>query len=498
MKRTVKRLSLGAAALALGGCQILFDLKSHVDDATGGSGTGTSAGGTGTSAGGSGGAGTSSGTVTGTVCTPGATEKCDYSGPDGTEGVGPCKAPERTCNVDGTAWSMCQGEVTPKTEDCSKPGDEDCNFGGVGCSEAVWSKIFANYANPVDVATDAKGNIYIFGGFQGTLTFGDTTLVALDENDLFLAKLDSQGKPVWAKKYGDLQDQRPISLALDPAGNPIVAGNFSGTLDFGKGPLVNNGLSDIYVAKLDPGGGELWAKQFGNDDQQDLSGMAVDGLGNVVLAGHASGMVNFEGPSIPSGGGFIARLESSSGTGLWAKPLEDDNGGFLYGGIVATDATGGIALLSTLAGTYTFAGKQLTGNYRVFILRFDPAGNPAWSHDLGLGALQLFGVGLKVDNGGNTVFAVATPEDAPWAVPTKSFGKHDVVVGKLDPIGDPQWGFRWGGPGDELGPRIDVQKNGRALVAFGSDGVVELGEGSLPMLGKYDVLVADLGPEGSI
>ena len=34
-------------------------------------------------------------------CNPGKTEKCTYQGPEGTEGVGPCKAGERTCG----AWA---------------------------------------------------------------------------------------------------------------------------------------------------------------------------------------------------------------------------------------------------------------------------------------------------------------------------------------------------------------------------------------------------------
>jgi hypothetical protein len=70
------------------------------------------------------------------VCTPSATEDC-YTGFPDTLGVGPCKAGTRTCNVAGTAWLPCAGEVLPGTETCFNLIDDDCdgkvNEDGAGC-----------------------------------------------------------------------------------------------------------------------------------------------------------------------------------------------------------------------------------------------------------------------------------------------------------------------------------------------------------------------------
>ena len=63
------------------------------------------------------------------LCTPNATASC-YGGPPGTIGVGPCKAGTRSCNVLGTGWFGCVGEVTPVTEICGNGVNDDC-FGGV-------------------------------------------------------------------------------------------------------------------------------------------------------------------------------------------------------------------------------------------------------------------------------------------------------------------------------------------------------------------------------
>jgi len=58
-------------------------------------------------------------------CTAGQTKSC-YSGPVGTEGVGPCKAGKRTCLANNT-WGPCTGAKLPGTEVCENGVDEDCD-----------------------------------------------------------------------------------------------------------------------------------------------------------------------------------------------------------------------------------------------------------------------------------------------------------------------------------------------------------------------------------
>ncbi len=57
-------------------------------------------------------------------CREGATMAC-YTGPAGTQGVGPCRAGVRTCNASG-AYGACAGEVLPAAERCNGV-DDDCD-----------------------------------------------------------------------------------------------------------------------------------------------------------------------------------------------------------------------------------------------------------------------------------------------------------------------------------------------------------------------------------
>ena len=60
------------------------------------------------------------------VCEPGAKHAC-YTGPAATRNVGSCTEGFAFCNVAGTSWSFCEGEITPSAENCATPYDENCN-----------------------------------------------------------------------------------------------------------------------------------------------------------------------------------------------------------------------------------------------------------------------------------------------------------------------------------------------------------------------------------
>ena len=54
------------------------------------------------------------------------------------------------------------------------------------------------------ISTFPDGSSIITGSFKGTASFGSTTLSTAnaDETDGFVAKLDSNGNYLWAKKFG--------------------------------------------------------------------------------------------------------------------------------------------------------------------------------------------------------------------------------------------------------------------------------------------------------
>ena len=60
-----------------------------------------------------------------TYCALGETRSC-YTGPNGTQGKGICKAGKQACGSAGH-WGPCQGEIKPKIEVCNDSKDNNCD-----------------------------------------------------------------------------------------------------------------------------------------------------------------------------------------------------------------------------------------------------------------------------------------------------------------------------------------------------------------------------------
>ena len=91
------------------------------------------------------------------------------------------------------------------------------------------------------------------GGFTGTMDFGGGAFTSAGNDDIFVAKFDTNGNHLWSQRFGDSRPQSGRSLVVDGSGKMIVAGAFFGTVDFGGGPLTSAGDRDIFVVKFDPG-----------------------------------------------------------------------------------------------------------------------------------------------------------------------------------------------------------------------------------------------------
>ncbi len=107
----------------------------------------------------------------------------------------------------------------------------------------------------------------------------------IDDHDIYTAKYDPEGNQLWAATY-NRSEEIPISMALDDGGNIYVAGRYSGSIAY------DIGLEEDYlVIKYDRNGNELWAVTHDSGEDDELTAMAVDGQGHVYLMG---GMHNYE------------------------------------------------------------------------------------------------------------------------------------------------------------------------------------------------------------
>ena len=146
-----------------------------------------------------------------------------------------------------------------------------------------------------DTVIDTNNYLYTTGHFYHTTTIGATSLVSAGSSDLFIAKYDAQGNNVWVQRVGGNAEEESGSIAVDDRGNSYVTGQFSGEINFGTVTLQNpNAWLDTFIAKYDSNGSLVWAKHIrGTDDYASAKPISLDYLGNAYVAGSFGRTVDF-------------------------------------------------------------------------------------------------------------------------------------------------------------------------------------------------------------
>ena len=349
---------------------------------------------------------------------------------------------------------------------------------------------------------ESGGDVYLTGYYESTsLTIGTTTLSNAGLADIFLTKFDANGNVIWVKNAGATGNDQGWAVATDPAGNVLLIGSFaSSVLTLGSYTLTNTGNKDIYVAKFDSNGNVLWAKSaIGTGD--DFGGSIISDInGNVYIGGSfVSPTLSFGTTTLTSAGSddvYLAKYDSN-GNELWAKSSGGVNGD--YGGNIVLDASGNICLagyfssLSFTCGTTTLnrLGPSIDG----FVAKYNPNGNLAWAKNVA-GTSGVFCYGILTDTGNNVYVSGDFTGTLNTFSPTvlSSSGNKDIFVGKFDGNGNPIWAINAGGNSIESGYNLSRDAaNNVYLTGMYVSSPASFGTNTLSCSGGSDFFIAMLG-----
>ncbi len=327
------------------------------------------------------------------------------------------------------------------------------------------------------IAVDSNGNTYVTGFFKETASFDSITLTSSGNNDIFVAKLDSSGNWLWAKKAGGTNNDTGAGIALDSDGNIYLTGSFdSYPAYFGNIDLYCD-LGEIFVAKLDSAGNWLWARSAGGVDSDRANCIAVDSAGGVYLSGYIGrsahfGSILLTSHTVLDTDIFVAKL-SSNGDWIWARGAGGPGSGDAGRGI-AVDNLGNVYLTGDFIGIIAdFGDTILTGaaQYKsdIFVAKLDSFGNWLWAKRAG-GLEDDRSRAIAVDNAGNVYLTGGiwgTAEFGDTILIGAPFG-FDIFVAKLDTEGEWIWAQKAGGPNnysyDEQGYAIALDSNANVYV----------------------------------
>lgn len=254
---------------------------------------------------------------------------------------------------------------TTQTTFASQSGAGDLYLGELTVGlKLLWGKSFTGPTSigNVRVAVDTAHNVIFAASFRNHVDFGGGQLTATGSaNDVFIAKFDDKGVHLWSHRYGDSADQTVTGIAVDGSDNILVAGHFAGAIDFGNGALTSTGTSDMFVAKLDTMGNQLWSKSAAHSL---ATGIAVDPMGRVVITGEFDADTDFGGGMLTNAGGrdiFVAKYDAA-GNHLWSHGFGDSQNQFAgdsnMGGIAAPDATS-VLVAGNFGGLLDFGGGAM-------------------------------------------------------------------------------------------------------------------------------------------
>ena len=287
--------------------------------------------------------------------------------------------------------------------------------------QVEWIRQFGAEGSVTDFANtvDSDGNVYVagiaFGTFPGQVSPGG---VDLTDADAFVRKYDALGNEVWTRQFGSSDFDQANGVAVDGDGNVYVAGQADGPF---PGQVSAGGA---FVRKYDSLGNEVWTRQFGPARAFDVavgaSGVYVVGFGN--LPGQVSA---------GSGDAFVRKYDAL-GNEVWTRQFGSSGFDQAFG--VAVDA-GHVYVTGEVRGT--LPGQVSIGG--AFVCKYDASGNEVWTRQFG-SINSAIGFDVAVDAGDIYVAGLAFGT----ILGQVSAGDFDGFVRKYDALGNEVWTRQFG------------------------------------------------------
>lgn len=364
----------------------------------------------------------------------------------------------------------------------------------------AWSQRYGSTLDDVgySVATDAAGNVYVAGNFSGTVNFGGTNLVSAGDPDIFLAKYNAAGVHQWSQRYGGTGLDGVGSVAVDASGNVIITGDFNGTANFGGVNLVSVGNLDAFLAKYNTAGVHQWSQRYGGTGDDRGNSLAVDGAGNVFVGGWFNLTTNFGGANLVSAGSFDVVLAKYNAAGVHQWSQRYGSAGLENAAGIALDASGNIVVTGYFSGTANLGGAGLVsaGQYDIFVAKYDGVGVHQWSQRFGSTNFDA-GYAVAVDASSNVLLTG-------YFFGTVNFGGGNLVsaggteifLAKYNSLGVHQWSKRFGALSADAGNSVAVNAASDVFLTGIFLGTVDFGGGNLVSAGNQDMVVAKYNAAG--
>lgn len=318
-------------------------------------------------------------------------------------------------------------------------------------------------------------SFYTSGYFSGTVTMGNSTLVSSGAEDMYIAKHDSSGQVIWARKAGGTNSDMSFSISYNN-GYAYVTGVFRGTATFGSTVLISSGQADGFLAKYDDNGNLIWAKKAGASSSEDRTDEITFENGNIMYmcASYVDGAM-YDGMLLTGNGGvdaFILKLDTA-GNLLKYMPIGGTSNDYTFD---LKLMNGSLYIAGDFYSNTIDFGLGMTennqGSYDGFVAKYDTALNVIWGHAGGGSGLDDFQK-LIVDANGNCYVTGYFTNQATYngvTINSTVAGKNDACIAKYDATGTLKWVKNIGAHDMASGREIKLGETENEITLYGNFG----------------------------
>lgn len=238
---------------------------------------------------------------------------------------------------------------------------------------------------PWNLTGDGEGNIYCFGYFKGSLTLttnaGEVLHKAESGQDLFVVKINKNGKNQWAHIVDASKQAWPNKIVLDHWKHVILTGSFNERIE----PSHNsNGKLDYFIYRLSEDGKYFWSRSFGAEQNDEAKDVIIDPDNNIILLADFEDSIDIDPDtnsivmlhSLGENDGVLQKI-TPNGRLLWGKRLGNASSDFFNN--LEVDRNGNLYLADGFLGTTKFDDHSDKGTVSAqgadcFILQLDSDG----------------------------------------------------------------------------------------------------------------------------
>lgn len=284
------------------------------------------------------------------------------------------------------------------------------------------------------LAVDGSNNVIVLGSSWNGANM-----------DYAVVKYSPDGARLWEQRYNGTGNGDDIAraIAVDKNGHVIITGKSS------------NGSNDDYVTiKYAPDGTRLWVQRYNGpaNGSEWVNGLAVDGGGNVIVAGGSWNGSNDD---------YATVKYTASGSLAWVQRYHGSNPNSAVATALAVDAGGNVIV--------TGSSRTSSGTPCYDTVKYAPNGQQQWVKSYINAAWTMSSPwALKVDGGNNVIVTGWSNND---------LGEQVYATVKYAPDGTQLWTQRYtGGNNGNSAYAMAVDRNNNVIVTGGSfndSGVLE-------------------------